>query len=93
MRNNRTLKTEWLHKIRFADEYRIEIIIFCVDGTTTLNAFLDIDDKNVDNECLMCIDEEMDIPTSEMKRKFKQTEKYFKQYFNNVNAIDKIVVV
>lgn len=81
-----------MHKIRFADEYKIEIIMFCADGTTTLNIFLDIDNENVDNECLMCIDE-VDAPTPEMSRKFKQAEKYFKQYFNNVNAVDKIVVV
>ena len=48
----------------------IEIIMFCGDGETTLNIFLDIDGENVDNECIMCIDEEIDVPTPEMKRKF-----------------------
>ena len=41
----------------------------------------------------MCIDEEIDVPTPEMKRKFNQVSKYFKQNFENVNAIEKIVVV
>ena len=93
MRNNRMLKTDWMRKIRFADEYKIEIIMFCGDGETTLNIFLDIDGENVDNECIMCIDEEIDVPTPEMKRKFNQVSKYFKQHFENVNAIEKIVVV
>ena len=93
MRNNRALKTDWMRKIRFADEYEIEIIMLCADGETTLNIFLDIDGENIDNECVMCIDEEIDVPTPEMKRKFNQVSKYFKQHFENVNAIEKIVVV
>ena len=93
MRSNRTLKAEWLRKIRFAEEYKIEIVILCGDGATTLNIFLDINGENVDDECLMCIEDEIDVPTAEMKRKFNQTARYFKQYFENVNTIDKIVVV
>ena len=93
MRSNRTLKAEWLHKIRFADEYKIEIMMLCADGATTLNIFLDIDGENVDDECLMCLDDEIDTPTAEMKRKFNQTARYFKQYFENVNSVNKIVVV
>lgn len=93
MRSNRELKTDWMQKIRFADEYIIEIMMLCVDGETTLNIFLDIDGENVDIECIMCIEEEIDVPTPEMKRKFKQVSKYFKQYFENVNIIEEIVIV
>ena len=93
MRNNRTLKTDWMRKIRFADEYEIEIIMLYSDGVTSLNIFLDIDGENVDSECIMSIDEKLDVPTPEMKRKFNQVSKYFKQHFENVNAIEKIVKV
>ena len=93
MRNNRMLKTDWMRKIRFADEYEIEIIMLCVDGETTLNIFLDIDGEYADSECIMFIDEKLDVPTPEMKRKFKQVSKYFKQHFENVNVIEEIINV
>lgn len=93
MRNNRTLKTDWMRKIRFADDYNIEMIMLYSDGITSLNIFLDIDGENVDSECIMYIDEKLDVPTPEMKRKFKQVSKYFKQHFENVNAIENIVQV
>lgn len=94
MRTNRQLKTEWMKKIRFADSYVIEILILCTEESqTTLNIYLDIDGENVDDECLMCIDEFLTEPTPEMWKKFKSAARYFKEYFENVNAIDKIVIV
>ena len=93
MRNNSTLKTDWMWKIHFVEDYNIEIIMLCSDGVTSLNIFLDIDGENVDSECIMFIDEKLDVPTSEMKRKFDQVSKYFKQHFENVNAIEEIVQV
>ena len=94
MRTNRQLKTEWMKKIRFADSYVIEILILCTEESqTTLNIYLDIDGENVDDECLMCIDEFLPEPTPEMRKKFKSAARYFKEYFENVNVIDKIVIV
>lgn len=93
MRNNRALKTDWMRKIRFVDDYEIEIIMLYSDGITSLNIFLDINGEYADSVCIMCIDEELDVPTPEMKRKFNQVSKYFKQHFENVNAIEDIVRV
>ena len=94
MRTNRQLKNEWTKKIRFADNYTIEILMLCTEESqTTLNIYLDIDGENIDDECLMCIDEFLTEPTPEMRKKFKSVTKYFKEYFENVKATDKIVIV
>ena len=93
MRTNRQLKTEWLKKIRFAEKYTIEILMLCVENQTILNIYLDIDGENVDDECLMCVDKFLTEPTSEMQKKFKSVTRYFKEYFENVKATDKIITV
>ena len=81
----------WKKKIRWADCYLIEISMMCVDDKTTLNVYLDldIDGDNVDSECVMAIDEFLEEPTAEMKRKLK----YFSERFEYVRVIDKIILV
>lgn len=93
MRTNRQLNAEWKKKIRWADSYQIEIAMMCVDDETSLNVYLDLDGVNADSECLMSIDEYLEKPTAEMKRKLKAASRYFSEHFENVRIIDRIVLV
>lgn len=86
MRKNIELKKEWLHKIRYCDEYKIVIFMMFCDDELTLNVSIDIDGEQMtDYECIMVI-EGTENPTKEMIQKFKSLEKYFKQHFENVQA-------
>lgn len=67
--------------------------MLCVENQTILNIYFDIDGENVDDECLMCVDKFLTEPTSEMQKKFKSVTRYFKEYFENVKATDKIIIV
>ena len=93
MRTNREMTKEWSDKIRYCDDYNIEIFIMRVDDEITLNVWLDLDGETMyDSECVMVIENTAE-PTNEMKKKFKSLAKYFKQHFENVNAIEEIVEV
>lgn len=93
MRKNVTLKAEWQRKIKWCDEYEINICMICCDDELTLNVFLDLDgETSVDYECVMML-KGVEEPTSEMLKKFKSLVKYFETHFKNVNSNNKIIYV
>ena len=93
MRTNKELMKEWSNKIRYCDDYTIEIFMMRVDDEITLNVWLDLDGEIMhDSECVMVIENAAES-TNEMKKKFKSLVKYFKQHFENVESIKEIINV
>lgn len=94
-RTNRQLKKDFERKIRYADNYKIEICFMNThdfDEECVLVIYLDIDgEKSVDEECVMV--ESGTAPSKDMIKKAKAEFKYFSQYFENVKLNEEIICV
>lgn len=93
MRKNTELRKAWSDKIRYCDGYSIEIFMMYCDDVLTLNVSLNLDSEGMyDYECVMSI-ENIDIPTSEMKKRFKSLVTYFSKHFKNVKGIEEVIMI
>ena len=93
MRKNIELRKAWSDEIRYCDGYSIEIFMMYCDDVLTLNVSLNLNGEGMyDNECVMSI-EDTDIPTNEMKKKFKSLVTYFSKHFENVKGIEEVMMI